>query len=49
MNQEEAKKELEKMGYIVEEQPRYQITVEEDEEFLLQVEDLVTFLKKVKE
>lgn len=49
MSQEEAKKELEKMGFTIEEQPKYKITLEEDEGFLMMYDDLEEFLKKCKD
>lgn len=45
----ETKKQLEDLGYIIETQPKYRITTDEDDEFLIQTDDLEEFYESVKE
>lgn len=44
-----AKRELEKMGFTIEKQPKYRITVEEDEDVLIQVDSLKKFWLEMKD
>ncbi len=47
MNEEQVIKEIEKKGFFVEEQPRFKITSESDEGFLMEVDDLFDFFKSL--
>ena len=49
MNEEQVIKELEKKGFFVEEQPRFRITRENDEDFLIQVDDIFDYFKELEE
>lgn len=49
MNEKEVIKKLEEMGYNVEDQPKWVITTDEDEEFEIQTNDLEGFYNEVKD